>query len=686
MPIELSKLVNTEALGRVPAKVAIESLVAKSGFAPHEWQSTAPATGFKAPVADSEELRRIIDLPRRPEVAADSERARALVELMSKRFGRVNKSCECQARWKRACITTLRPIQAIFLYEVGLCGGGVGAIGTGFGKTLLDILLPLAMKETRGCETALVLIPPTLVDQFISDYELYSQHFRVPSLVVHGRSYVQLVEGAPTLHVVAYSRLSGEKATTLLGEIRPDFVIADEFQNIANPDAVRTSRVLRYFDEHEETTRAVIMSGSLSDDSIKDYAHGAAMALKRLSPLPRGDKGPEVVEDWARALDACGPGDWPAPPGALLRLCNPGEHVQTGFHRRLVETAGFIATQEPSIDAELCIDERRAPEMPDEIAEALRKLRDTWKRPDDEELVDALSVARCARELAVGIYNYWFYPRLDRMGRPDPKGTPQDPIKILEWFDARKEWRCEMREVLRERREHLDSPLLVTRAAMRYHGDEAYDEPDRLARGLGPLPIFKSRCWPRWRDKKNSIVYETKTRRLHEYLATDAAEWAHENRGIVWYRNPAFGEWVAELSGLPFYGARGLQLKNSKGAIVEDGTRSIIASSESYGTGFDGLQFLFDDQLVCQPMSSSVKWEQLLGRTFRIGQRAKVIRAWVYRHTPELADAVDDALARAEYVQRTLGSPQKLLSGIKPSANGKRFEGRIYDEDEEGGE
>jgi hypothetical protein len=667
MPLPLSRLISTDALGKTTPKVALESLTAKAGFAPHAWQSTAPDQGFKAPVSDSEDLQRVLALPRRPPVTTDSERAAALVELMTARFARVNNACECRSRWKRDCIKTLRPIQAIALYELGIAGGLVGAIGTGHGKSFLDMLSPLALQQTRGCETAVVLIPPKLVTQFISDYELLSQHFHVPSLVVHGQSYVQLVEGAPTLHVLPYSRLSGEKYTTKLDEIAPDFIIADEFQNIANPDSVRTGRVLLYADSHEEL-RAVILSGSLSDDSINDYAHGSALSLKRGSPLPLK---PDNVQDWARAID---PSDWPAPPGALLKLCDPGEHVQCGFHRRLVDTLGFIATQEPSIDAELCIEERRPPTMPEEVAEALKALRDTWKRPDGEELVDALSVARCARELAAGFFLYWYFPKIN--------GVPQSPTKILEWLDARKEYRCEQREMLRDRGPHFDSPLLVTRAARRFHGDESYDEADRLARGLPPLPVWGSRHWPRWRDTKETIKYETRTMRVHDYLARDAAEWAMMNRGIVWYRNPSFGRWISELSGLPLYGVGGRELKTDKGAIVEDGTRSIVVSAETYGTGFDGLQPIFDDQLITQPMSSSVKWEQLLGRTFRIGQPSPVIRASVYRHTPELSDAVDDALARAEYVQRTLGSPQKLLSGIKPNADGKRFTGRVYDEEE----
>ena len=105
---------------------------------------------------------------------------------------------------------------------------------------------------------------------------------------------------------------------------------------------------------------------------------------------------PEVAEEWSRALD---PGDDPAPAGALLKLCEPGEHVREGFHRRLVETPGVVSTTEPAVDAELEITERRAPPIPASVTNALDDVRATWVRPDGEELVDALSLGRCLREL-----------------------------------------------------------------------------------------------------------------------------------------------------------------------------------------------------------------------------------------------------------------------------------------------
>ena len=624
--IDLSTL-NVPAAAPV-APVPVDDLVAHPSFAPRVWQSTAPeaAWGRRPAIEASDDLRRIIALPRR--ARPEGARAEALVELISGRYGLAAGPCGC-ATLGRECITRLRLAQAWALYELGLRGGLLGPIGVGHGKTILDLLTPLAVPD---CRLAVLLVPPTLVGQLVAEYDLASQHFRVPSLVCHGRPDTRLVAGAPVLHVFPYSRLSRPEATSFLEQLRPDLVIADEVHKLRHADTATTSRVLRYFAAHPET-RFAGWSGSLTDSSVKDYTHLAALALREGSPVPLD---PEVAEEWSRALD---PGDDPAPAGRLLDLCEPGEHVREGFHRRLVETPGVVSTTEPAVDAELEITERAAPPIPASVANALDDVRATWVRPDGEELVDALSLGRCLRELACGFYYRWTFPRGESVST------------ILEWLSARKEWRQEMRLKLRERREHLDSPLLCARAAMRGWGD---------VEGDPELPRWRAATWPRWRAAKHTVQYETEPVRLDEYLARDAAAWGHEHRGIVWFEHRAFGEWVAEISGLPLHGG-GQDAGVRIGA--ERGDRSIIASIKSHGTGRDGLQRLFCEQLFANPSSSGTTWEQALGRLHRIGQRAPVVRAEFYRHTEELARHVDQALARALYVQGTLGAVQKLRAG-----------------------
>jgi hypothetical protein len=173
-------------------------------------------------------------------------------------------------------------------------------------------------------------------------------------------------------------------------------------------------------------------------------------------------------------------------------------------------------------------------------------------------------------------------------------------------------------------------------------------------------PQWPEPSWPDWRDVRKLVKPQAVAHRIDDYIVKDAAKWALENTGIVWYSLVEFGKWVSEISGLPMHGGgpkAGQKLK------LEKGDKSIIASIDSHGRGRNGLQFLFSDQLIAQIPSSARRWEQLLGRLIRRGQRADEVTTWLYLHVPELRDAVDQALRRSEYVEETLGMQQKLLSG-----------------------
>lgn len=669
--------------------ITLEDIHAGRGYAPHPWQTRAEGSAYKPPVGPSPDLARVCALPRRPPVDIDTPRAHALVRMMTARYARV-RTDPCKCRLPRSqggitetgtdCIHTFNLTQAWALYELGMVGGLLGPIGVGHGKTILDIIATLAIMPTDepnpGRYECVLLIPPNLVGQLITEYQLVGEHFRTPSLAVHGRDETfDQGPGVPILHVIPYSRLQRPESTVLLKKIKPRAIIADEAHYLRNRDAVRTHRVMAYFKENPET-RFAGWTGTITDSSVTDYAHLSALALRYTSPLPLKV---EVVKEWGSALDP--KSDWPADAGALedglirTACLLPGEHIQKGFHRRLVETEGVVATRSSAIAAELRLTTRQAPPIPntprpDEraplnkltnrhewpgIADALDNVREVKTRPDGEVLLDPLQVARCCRELACGFFYRWIYPN----------GEPEDLIE--EWFTARKLWRCELREMLSPelRREHMDSPFLLTLAAMRAHGDlplgyvELVDEEtgDVQIVQSNNVPTWRSLHWPRWRQVKDLVKPESEAVWIDEYLAEDAARWGLENRGIVWYDKNAFGIKVADISGLPMHGG-GPRAEEMIGR--EDGTRSIIASIKSHGTGRNGLQKLFYTQLIANPPSSATTWEQLLGRLHRIGQLAEIVFAEFYQHTEEMAASYHQARARAAYVQNTIGSAQKL--------------------------
>lgn len=702
--------------------INLDEMVARPGVAPREWQSRAPEflyTGSKPPVAESDDLRRVLALPRRPQLDLGSERSHAITELITNRYRRTRTTpCACEAidpdRFKGGnvgCITCLNAAQAWALYEIGIVQGCEGPIGVGHGKTVLDLLAPLALADAwvaesarRGVEVAretykvLLLVPPGLQKQLAREYDLLAQHFRVPAIVFHAIPIKRDVPGEPALHVLPYSKLSRAESTTFFRGLAPHAVIADEAHHLGDPKAVRTGRFIAYM-EANPGARFCNWTGSLTDSSIEDYAHLAKFALKDRSPLPIN---PETVKEWASALDP-GKGEegWDADPGALLAGlvrtgCQaPGEHVYVGFHRRLVETLGVVAVTSPAVDCGVEIFERApdvdgadvdaysddggdlVPNVPREderapdgawpgIRDALASVRG-GVRPDGEELLENFAVARCARELASGFFYRWIFPR----------GEHESLIK--RWREARKNYRREVRDVLSDRAEHMDSPYLCQLAAMRHWGDiprgeviEVLDEETGELRRVDTthLPAWKSTCWPAWRDVRSLVQPDTEPVWIDEYLARDAVEWAREHRGIVWYDHAAFGLMVARLGGIPMFGGGSDALdrlvgNREKRVRGEDGSRSIVLSIKAHGTGRDGLQRLYCEQLVANPLASAQGWEQLLGRLHRIGQREPSTRTWFYRHTEELQRHVDQALARALYVQSTIGASQKLRMGFR---------------------
>ena len=93
------------------------------------------------PVGDSEELQRVLALPRR--ARPTPEQSRRIVEVMTRRFAIENNNCRCaelRPAVEDPCIKTLRPIQAWALLEMMHVGGMVGPIGVGHGKTLMFVL------------------------------------------------------------------------------------------------------------------------------------------------------------------------------------------------------------------------------------------------------------------------------------------------------------------------------------------------------------------------------------------------------------------------------------------------------------------------------------------------------------------------------------------------------------------
>lgn len=544
-------------------------------------------------VRPSAELDRILALPRRTASVSEAEVAKLHEGI-------------CLPNGKRR----LRPIQALALAEARRQNGLFAPIGVGAGKSDIALLLPKVMES----KVAVLLVPANLREKvFRQDYPTLVTQYRLPRLA---KGDVQVLDSDCVLHVHSYNELSSPLKHDLLDLIEPDLIICDEAHALRHPSAARTRRFLQYFKAHP-TTRLCVLSGTMTSKSIKDYAHLAWLSLRDNAPIPTRYT---VLEEWAAALDSA---PVPAPPGALMKLCEPGEKAREGFRRRIVETPGVIATTDGSLGTSLVISERDLKATP-VIREALKLMRETWTTPDEGEAFDEiLTLHRYARQLAAGFYYKWIWPR------------GESAQVRANWMEARKTWNREVANFLTYRaKKGCDSPMLYAKACAE-----------------GKLSSMNHH---RWAVVRETAKPEVEAVWLDEYLVDDAVAWGRENVGLVWYEHASLGAAISRKGGFPLFGP------GAEGILKEKGTRTIVASIRAHGTG-KNLQG-FSRNLVTTTPTSGTVWEQLLGRTHRPGQEADEVTVEVYRHTLEMRAAVNKALRDADYQQTTTGNRQKLLS------------------------
>lgn len=508
----------------------------------------------------------------------------------------------------------LRPVQSAILWEAEAGRGLLGAVGVGHGKELACMLLPEALRAER----AIILTKPRLKSQMLDvDLPRYSRHFRIET---------------ERFRVVSYSELSTASGTSLLEEYQPDWIIANECHLFRHSSAARTKRFLRYMREHPEA-RFCGLSGTIANDSPKDYQHLVELALRGGSPVPIAFRD---ADDWSRALQAGG--DFA--PGALLELMGPrfgydvvkahGDDVRQAarviYRARLTSTTGVVATSDSAAACDLEISVREIIRPPN-IDIALKKLRRTWTI-EDEQLQDAKDVARVARQLACGFYYRWAWP---------------DGVKDEEWLEARGAWHKSVRHVLQyQSREGMDSPLLVANAAAR-----------------GELNAEHTEAWRAWCAVKDRWKPHPPIEAvwLSAFLVDDIWDWARnvddKAPGIIWYEHAELGRALAERK-IPVFGAG----KEGDGILAFRG-RVCAASVEAHKDG-KNLQHFRRNLVVSWP-SNGTTCEQLLGRTHRPGQQADEVEVETYQHDPSLQDSVLRSREDARFVEQAHGARQKLL-------------------------
>lgn len=511
---------------------------------------------------------------------------------------------------KMPCGTqTLRPLQALALYEIGTLGGGVCPMGVGDGKTIVSLLAANVLEAQRP----MLFNPAKLLEKTVRDSRRYAEHWQVPT----------------NIRPMGYELMSRVQSTQVLEGYLPDLLIFDEAHWLKNLDAAVVKKVVRYMAAHPDT-RVVLLSGTFIDRSILEFAHSIQWALKgELVPIPRERL---QQQEWAMALDEHKRGrDGMMPrrldPGPLVELgvhelwTDPIVAARRGFQRRLVETPGIIATagDGDTSKASIYVSAITYP-MSKVTDEHFTMIRSDRVTPDGWDL-EPLDVWRHARELALGYHSIW-----------DPR-----PPEV--WANARSAWFSYVRRVLCASK-RLDSPEHVQMALD--EGDlRSEDGRTLLAKWRDVYPTFTPNPVPIWHDDSALHV---------------AAKWLKDNEGICWVEHVAFGTRLADATGYPYFREDAC---DASGQFIEDADGPIIASVDACKEGVN-LQHKWSRNLITAMQEGPSAIQQLIGRTHRTGQLADTVQVDVLLGCYEHVKAWRMCLAGTQAVQDMTGAHQKL--------------------------
>lgn len=506
---------------------------------------------------------------------------------------------------------SFRPIQSAALVEAAKANGLFAPMSVGAGKTLVTLALP----EAVNSEKAVLLVPPRLKKQLGYEIEKYSEHFHLP---------------VDRITIISYSELSSAKKQTILEDNAPDLIICDEAHNLRHRTSARTKRFLRFSREHVGC-RFVFLSGTMTTRSITDYAHLIELALRKNSPIPAGYR---EVQDWAGAIDV--KPKYIMLPGILTELCEPKEDVRDGYRRRMIETQGVVATQKEELGTSLVV-QRLDVDIPYEVRRHIASTRMFWSLAG-EEFESALTYHKALRQLACGFYYRWVWPNGE---------------KDYGWLGARSAWHKEVRQRLKLSRKGMDSPLLLTNAAKRY-----WDWVAEGSQGSPPDNSWDSEAWPAWEIQKPkwNPTPPTETVWIDKFMVYRAIEWAEKQKkqktpAIIWYEHNCLGEEISRIGGFPHYGAG----KDSSQANEP----VIVCSMRSQGVGMN-LQHYSRNLFTSMPPNGAI-FEQVAGRTHRMGQEADEVQIDWYGHTNETCESFQKAKEDAQYIQDSFGQPQKAV-------------------------
>lgn len=527
------------------------------------------------------EFDRVDALPRRRITRAQAEQwAREFTREFARRPG-----------------VALRAWQGQGLAEVAVARGGWLVLPVGTGKTLLSYLIPRLLEAKR----AILIAPAALRAKTHSDFTSY---------------FGSWDNGGHALTFVSLESLAREDAATFLETRRPDVIVIDECDMLANAKAGAVRRLDRYIVANPDVV-VVAMTGTPSRNSMMTYWHLLCWCLKDGAPVPLSQ---DEAQTWADALDnkkiRMGSRPKPGPLGHSL------ESARRWYRDRLTSTPGVLVVDEDSCTAPLSIRVILAPEDPaidDAFGELLAHGEVKIGESTGIPVSDSLSRWRTESQLGIGLFQFW------------------DPPPPDEWVQARRAFAAFVRAMI-DLSSGWDRPLDTEAQVVRRHPEH------RVVR--------------RWLAVKG-FVPNVKVRWISDASLKHAAAWVGQDAtpGIVWCGSTAFQARLAKLTGLASYGRNGRDARGNSLHAAPRG-KSILASWHANKRGFN-LQH-WTRQLLTMPPSSAKYVEQIIGRSHRAGATERV-NVDVQASSGISLDSFEAMLAEARHVRGTVGISKKVL-------------------------
>ena len=497
----------------------------------------------------------------------------------------------------------LRDVQNRALITARDANGLIGIIGCGHGKTLITLLMGRAL----GLSRVVLMLPAALIEKTRVEAAEYREHFEfeLPSLL-------------------SYERLSRESGMRELTQCNPELIICDEAHKIKSLASARTRRLGRYLHDHP-TCRLAVLSGTLYNKTIGDFAHLADWVLEEQSPVPRNDY--DVA-----SLDNLLTGDAHRYEYAAFSKWLDSRSPRQALYETLVSSRGVVITEEEHVPSSLRLElvELRIPDdlqaaidtcFAEGVVEGLSEYdvnHDALSESDHLwEDADAFAL-RALAQVTMGCIYTW-----------DWQGQRNDA-----WLNARREWSRAVRAIL-EFQDVLDSPALIF---------NRFDELDNDVKH-----IFQS-AHTTWASLKHISPPPTVEYWLSDYFINAVENLMKGKRAptIIWADLHAVGERIAERLDIPYYRA---------GDALPAKPCNCVMSIRAHGTGRN-LQ-AWHENIIAHPLADPSTYEQLIARTHRQGQENGEVTVTAF-HYSIFGSALRRAIKQAHVVQDSTQQPMRL--------------------------